>query len=59
MALTAYTKKLEFGPARLDATGLELDGRSFSHLAQAGSLITLDERRLPTRSFDVADLYAP
>ena len=58
VALAAYTEKAEFGPARLDVHGLEVSGRSFTHLAQTGSQITLDARRLPVRSFDSDDLYA-
>jgi hypothetical protein len=58
VALAAYTKKAEFGPARLDAERLRLRGRSFTHLAQTGSHITLDARRLPVRSFDSDELYA-
>jgi hypothetical protein len=58
VALAAFAKKPEFGPARLEAHDLRLSGRGFAHLAQAGSQITLDGRRLPARRFDSEDLYA-
>lgn len=59
IALGAYTKKNEYGPARLDVRGLILDDGSFSHLAQTGSEIRLDGRRLAVRRFDGAELYGP
>jgi hypothetical protein len=58
IALAAYTKKPEFGPARIEVNGLAVEGRSFPFLVQSGSRATLDGRRLPTRSFDSDDLYA-
>jgi hypothetical protein len=58
IALAAYTKKPEFGPARIEVTGLAVEGRSFPFLVQTGSRATLDGRRLPTRSFDSEGLYA-
>jgi hypothetical protein len=58
IALAAYTKKPEFGPARIEVNGLTVEGRSFPFLVQTGSRATLDGRRLPTRSFDSEDLYA-
>jgi len=58
IALAAYTKKPEFGPARIEVDGLTVEGRSFPFLVQTGSRATLDGRRLPTRSFDSKDLYA-
>lgn len=58
IALAAYTKKPEFGPARIEVEDLSVQGQSFSFLVQTGSRATLDGRRLPTRSFDSEDLYA-
>jgi hypothetical protein len=58
IALAAYTKKPEFGPARIQVDDLSVEGQSFSFLVQTGSRATLDGRRLPTRSFDSEDLYA-
>jgi hypothetical protein len=59
VALAAFTKKTEYGAAQLHARDLSLAGRSFAHLAQDESVITLDGARLPARRFDTADLYAP
>jgi hypothetical protein len=58
IALAAYTKKPEFGPARIEVEYLSVQGQSFPFLVQTGSRATLDGRRLPTRSFDSEDLYA-
>ncbi|MBW2494262.1 MAG: hypothetical protein JRE43_05890 [Deltaproteobacteria bacterium] len=58
IALAAYTKKAEFGPARIEVDGLAVEGRSFPYLVQTGSRARLDGRRLPTRSFNSEDLYA-
>ncbi|MBW2694164.1 MAG: hypothetical protein JRE57_16295, partial [Deltaproteobacteria bacterium] len=58
IALAAYSKKPEFGPARIEVNGLAVSGRSFPFLVQTGSRATLDGRRLPTRSFDSEGLYA-
>jgi hypothetical protein len=58
IAIAAYTKKREFGPARIQADGLAVAGRSFPFLVQTGSRAILDGRRLPTRSFDSEVLYA-
>jgi len=58
IAVAAYTKKPEFGPARIEVEGLAVEGRSFPYLVQTGSRASLDGRRLPTRSFDTDGLYA-
>ena len=58
VGIAAFTKKQEYGPAELHVRDMRLAGKSFGHLAQAGSLVTLDGRRLPVRQFDSADLYA-
>ncbi|MGI9590133.1 MAG: hypothetical protein ACR2P8_02100, partial [Myxococcota bacterium] len=59
VALAAFTKKNEFGPAVLTASDLVVSGRSFPSLVQTGSRLTLDGRHVATRSFDSGDLYAP
>lgn len=57
-ALTAYVKKPEFGPARMDVTGLRWNGREPPvHLVQTGCVITCEGATLPTRDVDVDDLY--
>jgi hypothetical protein len=58
VAMAAYTKKGEFGPANLEVANLQLTRQTFSHLAQEESTVVLDGRRLSTREFDSEDLYA-
>ena len=58
VGIAAFTKKNEYGPAVLHVREMRLRGKGFGHLAQAGSRVTLDGRRLPVRQFESADLYA-
>lgn len=58
IGLATYTKKSAYGAAKMTVQGYTMAGSSFGHLAQTGSTLVLDGRRLPVRDFDSADLYA-
>jgi hypothetical protein len=55
--LMAYVKKAEFGPGRIDARDLSLDGHAPAARAQKGSVITVDGNRVADEDLDVEALY--
>lgn len=57
VALMAYVKKAEYGPASLQAHKITVEGAAHEALAQTGSRITLDGRSVPETEFDVDRLY--
>jgi len=57
IALMAYTKKAEYGPARLDARSLSLQGVEHPAVAQTGSQLSIDGKPRQTEALDVDRLY--
>ena len=57
-ALTAYTKKSEYGPAGIVASGVEIRRAANATIAQNGSSIRVDGVEAETRDVDVDELYA-
>jgi hypothetical protein len=55
--LTAYIKKPEYGPARIDAQGVRVIGAEKPVLAQTGSIVEIDGVAAPTEDIDVDALY--
>jgi hypothetical protein len=55
--LMAYIKKPEYGPGKITAQDIVLDGLSIQARAQKNSLITIDGAPVPTEDVDVAELY--
>jgi hypothetical protein len=53
----AYIKKPEYGPGKITAQDIVLDGLSIQARAQKNSLITIDGAPVPTEDVDVAELY--
>ncbi|MDH3213664.1 MAG: right-handed parallel beta-helix repeat-containing protein, partial [Myxococcales bacterium] len=56
-ALMAYVKKAEYGPAELEASGNSITRVQRVALAQTGSRVVIDGRRVPEEDVDVARLY--
>ncbi len=56
-ALMAYTKKAEYGPARLEARGLTLVGVDRPAAVQHGSRLSIDGEPRETEALDVDRLY--
>lgn len=54
--VAAYVKKDTFGPSHVVAHGLDLEPAA-EHLVQQGCSVEIDDRALPGRPVDVADLY--
>jgi hypothetical protein len=59
VAIAAYTKKSEFGGARIHVRDLDVKGQGFASLVQEGSEATVDGQALPILRFDAGDLYGP
>jgi hypothetical protein len=55
--LTAYIKKPEYGPARIEATGVQITAAERPVLAQTGSVIAIDGTVVETEDVDVDALY--
>ena len=55
--LMTYTKKPEFGPARLVAEHVRIAGTERQALAQSGTRLEIDGRPVPTQDLDVDGLY--
>ena len=56
--LMAYEKKPAFGPAELVAHRVRIDAAGRRTVAQHGSRIEIDGRRVETEALDVDALYA-
>jgi hypothetical protein len=55
--LMTYTKKPEYGPARLVAKDVRTEGTERHALAQDGSSLVLDGNAIPGQGLDVDELY--
>lgn len=55
--LMAYVKKPEYGPATLEARGLETDQTARETWVQTGSTVSIDGRRAKTEPMNVDSLY--
>ncbi len=55
--LAAYLKKMEYGPASIEATYVEFGDNSPRTLVQTGSGVTIDGEAAPTTDLDVPALY--
>ncbi|MGI9289838.1 MAG: hypothetical protein ACR2QG_01015, partial [Gammaproteobacteria bacterium] len=55
--LTAYIKKPEYGPALIEANGIEINSTDQLALVQKGSQVILDGVSLPAQDMDVDALY--
>jgi hypothetical protein len=57
-AIMAYMKKPEYGPARVTARNLRMDGVGRKAAVQTGSRVTLDGMEVPSENLDVDALYS-
>lgn len=57
-ALTAYIKKPEYGPARIQATEITITNSGRNAIVQNSSVVELNGERMPTEDVDVDALYA-
>lgn len=55
--LATYVKKMEYGPASIQASHVVFRDESHKALAQTGSRITIDGEETPTTELDVEELY--
>jgi hypothetical protein len=55
--LTAYIKKPEYGPARIEAMDVAISNTETPALAQTGSSVSIDGQELATTDVDVDALY--
>jgi len=56
--LAAYLKKMEYGPASIQASHVVFEDESPQTLVQTGSSVTIDGKAVATTELDVAELYA-
>jgi hypothetical protein len=57
-ALAAYVKKPEYGPSRLHAHGVVIEGVGLGDaIAQTGCLLEIDGKAVPTQAIDVEASY--
>jgi hypothetical protein len=56
--LAAYLKKMEYGPASIQASHVVFEDESPKTLVQTGSNVTIDGKAVATTDLDVAELYA-
>jgi hypothetical protein len=57
VALMAYVKKPQYGPAELEARGNRISGVGRLAIAQTGSRVVLDGKAVPEEDIDVDRLY--
>ena len=54
----SYTKKMEYGPASLQANNIEFGEMPVNALAQRNSRIVLDKKLIETVDLEVQELYS-
>lgn len=58
IGIAAYTKKMEYGPATINAKGVTLVNVNRKAVVQIDSRVFLNAERIPEKTIDVENFYA-